>query len=261
MAMAKITTALSGCASLPQSNTISTLDGKYSYVVAGRGKPSVVLESGLGDGMKSWSVLFPQIEGITQVFAYDRAGYGKSQNENRKRDAKTIVSELRALLRAVNILPPYLLVGHSLGGTYMEFFARNYPTEVAGVVLVDSRHSDFTTRCKQGNALLCDPPAMPNILLPPVAKRELDAESLTFHEIRESPDFPKVPLFVLTGMNKPLVGPTFRQVWLETQEDLAKLSPISKHVVCQTCGHYVHHDDPTAVMDAVRWVMKKAVGE
>lgn len=81
MIIAISTLAFSGCATLPQSNTISTASGRYSYVASGHGKPAVVLESGLGDGMQSWARLFPKIENITQVFAYDRAGYGKSQGE------------------------------------------------------------------------------------------------------------------------------------------------------------------------------------
>ncbi len=53
-----------------------------------------------------------------------------------------IVSELRTELDRRNIRPPYVLVGHSLGGLYMQYFARNYPSEVSGLLLVDSTHWD-----------------------------------------------------------------------------------------------------------------------
>jgi pimeloyl-ACP methyl ester carboxylesterase len=58
--------------------------------------------------------------------------------------------ELRDDLRALKIAPPYVLVGHSLGGTYMQLYAQRHPEEIAGLVLVDSRHADFTDRCPRG---------------------------------------------------------------------------------------------------------------
>ena len=44
-----------------------------------------------------------------------------------------MVQELRALLRARQLPPPYVLVGHSLGGLYMQLYARQYPAEVAAL--------------------------------------------------------------------------------------------------------------------------------
>jgi pimeloyl-ACP methyl ester carboxylesterase len=72
------------------------------------------------------------------VFAYNRPGYGKSDKPSTPRDGKTVVEELRQLLRQQGLQPPYTLVGHSLGGLYMQMYARAYPQEVQGVVLVDS---------------------------------------------------------------------------------------------------------------------------
>src|SRR5262249_4842645 len=48
-----------------------------------------------------------------------------------------IATELQAALQNVNALPPYILVGHSVGGPYVRVFAGMYPNEVAGLVLVD----------------------------------------------------------------------------------------------------------------------------
>ena len=257
IAITVISFALSGCAVLQESNTISTADGRYSYIVSGQGKPAVILEAGLGDGKESWSPVFHQLAQFTRVFAYDRAGYGSSRSNNANRDGKTIVSELHSILQAASIAPPYLLVGHSIGGTYMELYARTYPNEVAGVVLVDSRHPKFDQLCEEGSASSCKFPALLAALLPPAAKQELKASSAAMQQVNESPPFPKVPLFVLTGTNKPLEKAQFKQVWLETQNDLATLSPIAKHVVCDQCGHYVQRDDSTAVIDAIQWVIKK----
>src|SRR3712207_2605117 len=51
-------------------------------------------------------------------------------------------SELHALLGSAGVEGPYVLVGHSFGGTNMQVYASQYPDEVAGMVLVDSALED-----------------------------------------------------------------------------------------------------------------------
>src|SRR5262249_34646814 len=107
----------------------------------GRGTRTVILESGLGDTLDVWKTVQPLIAArCARTLAYNRAGYLGSDNSNDPRDSQTIVAELRAELQRQNLKPPYVLVGHSLGGLYMQYFARNYPQEVAGLVLIDSTH-------------------------------------------------------------------------------------------------------------------------
>jgi pimeloyl-ACP methyl ester carboxylesterase len=50
--------------------------------------------------------------------------------------------ELHTALTNLGITPPYVLVGHSLGGLLVRTFASQYPQEVVGMVLVDSAHED-----------------------------------------------------------------------------------------------------------------------
>jgi pimeloyl-ACP methyl ester carboxylesterase len=63
---------------------------------------------------------------------------GWSEMGPEPRDAKQISSELHTLLSKAGIEGPYVLVGHSFGGLYMQTYAARYPEEVAGVALVDS---------------------------------------------------------------------------------------------------------------------------
>ena len=65
---------------------------------------------------------------------------GRSDPADSPRDGGHVVDELRALLSAQDLKPPYVLVGHSLGGLYMQLYARRYPDEVSALVLVDSTH-------------------------------------------------------------------------------------------------------------------------
>src|SRR3982074_397340 len=137
----------------------------------GTGTPTVILESGLGDTLEVWNTVQPLIAaGCARTLAYNRAGYLGSDNSNSPRDSATIVADLRAELRRQDIKPPYVLVGHSLGGLYMQYFARNYREEVAGLVLVDSTHwEQHLAMGNQANTPHSAPtavtPFMPRIIL------------------------------------------------------------------------------------------------
>ena len=103
----------------------------------GAGSPTVILESGLSTDLQIWREVQGSIARHTRVCAYDRAGMGFSDPAWSARNAESIVTDLHALLRAANIAPPYVLVGHSAGGLYARVFTDRYSKEVVGLVLVD----------------------------------------------------------------------------------------------------------------------------
>jgi len=247
-----------GCASLPESNHATTPDGTFSYVTAGTGSPAAAFESGLGDGKESWRPIFAEVGKFTRVFAYDRGGYGASTAHSPDRSAKEIVQELRTLLKAARIDPPFVLVGHSIGGLYANLYAQTYPGEVAGVVFVDARHEDFSKRCKAAKAMVCEPPAFLMPLVGGAATAEYKFAPASMQQVRDTAAFPPVPIAVLTGTRKLLEGSTFNRIWLETQKEMSGMSPNGKHLICDHCGHYVHKDDPGLVIDAIRDVMARA---
>src|ERR1700691_2336881 len=103
----------------------------------GEGTPVVVLDSGLGDSYVSWIKVQPQVAKFTQVCSYDRAGLGYSDNSPRRRTSKVMAEELHTLLHNAGVEPPYVLVGHSMGGYNVRLFTSLYRSEVVGMVLVD----------------------------------------------------------------------------------------------------------------------------
>ena len=102
--------------------------------------PVVIMDAGLGGWSLVWRSVQTEIGQFARAYAYDRAGYGWSESGSKPRSSEQIVREFRALLKGSGLEPPYILVGHSLGGLHMRMFAALYPSEVAGLVLVESAH-------------------------------------------------------------------------------------------------------------------------
>ncbi len=246
---------------LPHATFSRTAMGIRSIVAAGVGTPTVVFEAGLGKGKRTWGPVFNAISAKTRAVAYDRAGYGQSETSQAPRDGLQIVLELRALLLKEGIAPPYVLVGHSLGGTYMKLFAKTYPGEIAGVVLVDARHAEFSQRCRQLGVprLLYDPPEALLAMLSSTARAELEAAPLTLKQARRAGTFPPVPLIVLTQSNATSKWPRgLGKVWAASQRSMARMSKLGRIKVCDDSGHNVHMDRPDVVVRAVLNVVSAA---
>lgn len=108
----------------------------------GRGGPTVVLENGTGDFSVVWSLVQPRVAQFTRVCSYDRAGYAWSQPGRSPRTFAQLALELRTALQKLQVRAPFILVGQSYGGFVVRGFAAQYPSDVAGMVLVDAVHED-----------------------------------------------------------------------------------------------------------------------
>jgi predicted alpha/beta hydrolase family esterase len=114
---------------------------KYAHHI--NGSPTVVFENGFCAGMscmKYWDSTFLALKSTASLFAYDRYDEALKEKEitNISLHLEHKAMLLKQLLDAKNLKPPYLLVGHSLGGLYVQYFAHRYSDEVAGLVLVDA---------------------------------------------------------------------------------------------------------------------------
>jgi pimeloyl-ACP methyl ester carboxylesterase len=123
---------------------------KMHIYCTGQGSPTVILDAGMGDSFISWHKVQPEIAKFTRVCSYDRAGLGYSDTSPRPSTSKDFAQELHLLLQNAGITPPYILVGHSMGGFNVRLYASLYRheagSEVAGVVLVDSSHPEQQER-------------------------------------------------------------------------------------------------------------------
>ncbi|MDR7270958.1 pimeloyl-ACP methyl ester carboxylesterase [Pelomonas saccharophila] len=162
--LAGLALCLSLVPALAASPSLEPVQGRpVEFLQAGppRGAPVVVFENGARMTLDSWSAVVEALSRDATVLTHNRPGYGHSEAAEGPRSGEAVVEELRALLAAKGLKPPYVLVGHSLGGLYMQWFARRYPQEVQALVLVDSvypriikKPEDFPWYARWGKRLL-----------------------------------------------------------------------------------------------------------
>lgn len=246
--------ALSGCASISGVST-SSLDGrKVEHVVAGHGTPAVVFENGLGGRLQWWAKVLPAIAQETTVFAYNRAGTGSSTEAPGPRDGDAVTEELRRNLRDLGIAPPYVLVGHSLGGLYMQLYARRYPQEVAGLVLVDSTHPE---QLKGAGAIDKWPTWIRlifDISLSSAANKELEALPATGAAMLALPPLTGKPVVVLSALKPMSETSELARDSNAKRSDIARLHPGAKQVWVDS-GHVIPLEKPDAVIAAIHEVL------
>jgi len=99
--------------------------------------PTIIFESGIGATSQNWTALQQTLAQHVRTLSYDRAGLGWSSSRISTPTPEQLARELRALLSAAGVPPPYFLVAHSFGGLVARHFAAAYPSEVVGLVLID----------------------------------------------------------------------------------------------------------------------------
>ena len=248
---------ISGCASIPDSRTDRFGERRVEYALAGKGAPAVIFESGLGGTMDWWAKVFPEVAKETTVFAYNRPGYGESERAVTARDGDHVVDELRALLKSRNLRPPYVLVGHSLGGLYMQLFARRYPDEVAALVLVDSTHPEQF----KGAGARENWPAWARVvfglLLSETAETELNAIGATGVAVLSLPPLEGKPVFVLSALEPMQEKSALAIDANEKRKDIVRLHPGAKQIWVDS-GHAIPLEKPGAVIQAIREALRES---
>ena len=132
--VAEVTTSNS-----PSAGRTYLVDGQRLFLnCVGSGSPTVVLFNGLSERTPSWAWVQPAVARETRVCTFDRAGQGWSDDAPERQDGHELAADLHGLLSAAHVPGPYVLAGHSVGGTYALVYALDFPEETAGVALIDS---------------------------------------------------------------------------------------------------------------------------
>lgn len=254
-----VLTLLTGCAGLPGAQLKQVGERPLELVAHAGSGPVVVFENGLDGRMEWWRKVLPALASDTAYFAYNRPGYGKSAPADTPRDGAHIVAELRQALAAQGMQPPYVLVGHSLGGLYMQLFARQHPAEVAGLVLVDSTHPRQFTGAGALEQQSFFVRGLVNALVTGTARDELDLLNQTGEQVLALPTVTTVPVIVLSAAEPMKETSDLARFHNEKRQDIARMYPGSQQVWVDS-GHAIPLDKPEAVVQAVMAVLATARG-
>lgn len=245
---------VSGCASLPNATTEKISDRKVEFALTRHDTTPVVFENGLGGKMEYWKKVIPEISNDTTTFVYHRPGYGKSDLVSTPRDGTHVVDELRILLKSKGLNPPYVLVGHSLGGLYMQLFARRYPNEVSALILVDSTHPEqFKGKGSPDNWPSWFHVAF-SLMTSSVEKEEMNKINETGEAVLSLPSFTGKPVMILSASQPMKNKSELSDDANEKRKELARLYPGCKQVWVDS-GHVIPLEKPESVISAIREVM------
>lgn len=124
----------------PDGSFAEVGDHRLHYFKKGKQGPTVVFETAFDPaGHLQWYNIQQELPTSYTSLSYDRAGILWSDRGHNPKLGEQIAEELHLLLEKTNVPKPYILVGHSFGGTLVRFFVNKYPEDVAGVILVDSQ--------------------------------------------------------------------------------------------------------------------------
>ena len=247
-----------GRGALPVPQRLQTRSGILEYTVSGAGRPAIVLLNGAGVTLDGWRGLFPAIERMGTVFAFNRFGLKGSDAPRLPQTGAVVLASLRELLAYAGVSPPYVLVGHSLGGLYANLFARLYPQEVAAVLFVEATHPrDRDALKRHENQLLR---ALGRLFSLPQWRfrdnlhAEIEWIEQTVNEIAAAGRFPDIPVAVVTGGKDPpkwLMPAAALQARRAHQQELARLSARGEQVIAPHSGHFPQLTEPWLVLDAL----------
>ena len=249
---------LTSCASLPSHQISQVGAARIAWIKSGTTAPVVVFQSGLGDGMQPWAAVMERLPPTVSSLAYDRPGYGSSGPvPDLPRDPCHIARELRETLRSANVLPPYLLVGHSLGGQYQYAFARLFPADVAGMVLLDPTHPDHWSEMQlHAPHLAATVNGLKTVAFSAAMKAEFDGQASCLES--RQPLAARVPTRILVRTRHDLTEtPAFRTMVKKLEANWLSIVPGATLRPVEGAGHYIQKDKP----DVVAGEIVKLLGE
>lgn len=189
------------------------------------------------------------------VVAWNRPGIGASDPPHVDQTSEAVTRQLQALLTALAIPGPYVLVGHSLGGLHGLHFARSHPACTAAVVLLEATApQDTAAMADRVSPLQRGLQALIDRLWPLHPHSEVVHARASAAQQAGLPPFPPVPLAVVTGMRPALAWLTpgsQRTARTQHQRALVQLSPLGSHVLAHRSGHFPQLSEPALVVQVI----------
>ena len=274
LGLVTVTCFLVSCGSVRQTEHVAVDDVRLFLHCIGQGSPTIVMDSGLNTDASAWLSILPDLQRMTRVCVYDRAGLGASERGPQPTTSQRIVQQLKKLLMQANIPRPYVLVGWSFGSWNVLLYASQHPGDVAGVVLLDAPHPD-----EHAHYLALAPPALPDEPAFVQALRRswstgepaalVNREGVKWREsaaqVRAIASLDNVPLVIITAGHtdwlpqwSSAIQMQFDQVRHDLQGTYVQLSTRGQQVVATESGHCIQCYQPRLVIDTIGEVIAAA---
>jgi pimeloyl-ACP methyl ester carboxylesterase len=132
-----------------------------------------------------------------------------------------------------------VLVGHSLGGLFAEYYAAKHPDQIAALVLEESRPVSFSRVCEATGLAMCTPTPAMVTSAPAGVRAEVEGLSDTMIKVEAAGVVSGKPVLILS---RPVAAnaKSMDALWATAQSDLAAGYSGSQHLVAPGGGHYVH---------------------
>lgn len=235
-------------AKAPKCNVEKFKQYQMEYCLYEGNGPLLVLEGSLGNSMAVWPPSFLRdLNRFSEILIYNRIGYGQSRVDKAQQlqvvTAKSVSAHLHALLKRLNIHKKIIIVAHSIGGIYAQYYVRNYPENIVGLVMIDADSSFEPKINSPFQSKVPDRPGSTGYL-------ESKGFNQSMDQVNSSPRFPNIPLLVITATNHGSNKKT-EILWQELQKNLVKQSPHGHQIIANGSGHFVFEDSPALVVTAI----------
>ncbi len=226
-------------------NMVDVGNYKLFTETAGNGNHTIVFESGLGDNYESWYQLLSLSE-TNQVIAYNRAGYAPSETATNERSLVELAEDLHQVILSKSENDKVILVGHSLGGAIIRYYAVQHPEMVEALLFVDPSHEDFGVMTQEQED---DMVAYFNGEGSPEIANEGMQMIENFEILGNLESLPDVPTIVLTSI-RDREGENETN-WVNAHATLGNGVTDFTHITTENSGHYIQIEEPELVLGAI----------
>ncbi|MCB1048995.1 MAG: alpha/beta hydrolase [Acidobacteria bacterium] len=264
-----IVLGMAGCHSdlaenLLDTQTVRDGDQKWYYHHTRHSGPTLVFDHGAGDTLFTWTHIWAEVGDLGDVYMWDRSGNGASDWDGSPRTALQVTDEWDRFLTRAGARPPYILVGHSLGGLNAMAYAKRFPAKVQAVLLLDPSHWNQNERCLstfETDACLNDVKLMD---LPQPMRDELSHFDSYRDLMEDGTPFPDLPVTIISADEFQAVRYHERVVatanewgayWLDLQEELVDYTN-ARHIQNSHSGHYIHRENEPLFFDELRRLVR-----
>jgi pimeloyl-ACP methyl ester carboxylesterase len=276
---AAVATPATPATTAPVSHDLVTdveIDGGKLHVICvgpvDSGRPTVLFEAGMGGDVATWGAVLGELQKTDRACAYERLGNGQSDKAPGPRTTTDQVADLRAVLAKLEVAPPYVLVGYSVGGWNVMVHNDLHGDDIVGAVMADVRPPGVSARwlaalppqaTGEPEAVRMNREDLTVFEADPTLNPELLDLQASAAEAVATGGFGDKPLVVLAAANTAAItegldtalAATFESAWWELQQAMADQSSAGRLEKVENATHEMPWERADAIVAAILEVL------